>query len=276
MKEAIVPRSDVILTYADFLDEMRTVSEQYRFYQNGVCPHCEATAPVVHYLEDCGVPGLPQSAWARSCSCGWWEIERLAVFGPDVGVDADGYDWAHAARFFRVGILRSFHPQDRQLPVSALREALSKKPDLVYSIHHRKMEELVASVMADFVGNCEVELCGRSGDGGIDLILIIADTTFAIQVKRRTRASSVEGVDEVRMFLAAMKIRGVTGGLFITTADHFSSGAKRVATTAVTKDLVSTFELIDRHRFFGLLEATQRSTDRPVWRAHIEYDPWGA
>jgi len=274
LSDSAAPHSDLILNYSDFIDESRIVSDRDGFYEDGICPHCRVTAPVVRHLDECGVPGLPQLVWAQSCQCGWWQIERHGILGPDLGIDAEDHEWAHIVRFYRRGILRVFRPQDLELPTLALRKALSQKPDLVYYIHHRKMEELVADVMRDFIGNCEVEICGRSGDGGIDLILVISDSPMAIQVKRRTRASAVEGVQEVRHFLAAMQIRGITKGLFVTTADHFSAQASIVAEVAVNRNLVTAFELMDRHRFFSLINATKSCADEATWQVHLEHDPW--
>ena len=51
--------TDVVLTYPDFIDEWRAVSEREAFYREGICPHCEVDAPEVYYSDDSGVPGLP-------------------------------------------------------------------------------------------------------------------------------------------------------------------------------------------------------------------------
>jgi hypothetical protein len=115
---------------------------------------------------------------------------------------------------------------------------------------------------------------GRSGDGGIDLILVLSDAPLAVQVKRRTKPGSVESVEAVRLFLAAMQIRGVTGGLFVTTADHFSRQAHNVAAQAVTLGLVSRFDLIDRHKFFTMIGAIRSDGVPAEWQHHIEYSPW--
>lgn len=46
------------------------------------------------------------------------------------------------------------------------------------------MEELVASVFRDFY-ECEVEVVGKSNDGGVDVIVIDSDNPIMVQVKRR-------------------------------------------------------------------------------------------
>ena len=265
---------DLFLSYTDFLDELQPVSEREVFYSAGFCPHCQVQAPIVHYSEDDSVPGLPQVVWAWSCRCGWWDIQRLGVLGPDTAVDADGYEWAHAANWYRHGILRSFSSSDTNVPTAALRRALVDHPRLVHSLDPRKMEELVASVMSDFIAGCEVSHCGRTADGGVDLVLIHSDSTIAVQVKRRLRPDRVESVSAVREFLAAVKLQGMTGGVYVTTADHFSPQAKEEASRAVTLDLVRTFELVDRHRFFGMINATASAPRLEEWRRHIDDSPW--
>lgn len=269
---------DIVLSYADFIDEWSEVSEKPIFYSGGVCPHCRVDAPVVRYSDNPEVSsvGIAQSLWVRSCPCGWWEIERLGVLGPDIGYDSESYSWAHANKWYRHGVLRSFSIEDHDVPIIALRQALSRYSHLVHSIHSRKMEELVASVMSDFFGGCEVDLCGKTGDGGIDLLMIVCETPKAVQVKRRTNAESVEGVSSIREFLAAMQLRGITQGVYVTTADHFSRPAKKTASRAVTLDLVTSFELLDRHRFFDMLRATAPAIATKNWEPQTTFAPWGS
>lgn len=265
---------DIFLSYTDFIDELKSVSERETFYTAGFCPHCEMQAPLVHQSEDDSVRGVPQVVWAWSCRCGWWDIQRLGVLGPDTGIDDDGHEWAHAANWYRHGILRSLSSSDANVPVTALRRALADHPHLVHSLHPGKMEELVGSVMSDFIADCEVKHCGRTADGGVDLLLILSDSILAVQVKRRIRPDRVESVSAVREFLAAMKLQGIAGGVYVTTADHFSPQAKAEASRAVTLDLVRNFELVDRHRFFGMIEATTSAPRLEEWRRHIDDSPW--
>jgi len=266
---------DLVLSYTDFLDEQHGVSERAPFYNAGVCPHCRVKVPVVHHSSDDSVSGLPQLVWAWSCHCGWWDINRLGVFGPDTGIDADDNEWAHASNWYRHGVLRSFSASDVSIPISALRKAVADNPRLVHSVDHRKMEEFVAAVMSDFYAGSEVVLCGKTADGGIDLLLVLSNTTIAVQVKRRTRPDMVEGVSAVREFLAAVQLQGRTDGVYVTTADHFSRQAEAEATRAVTLGLVRTFELVNRDRFFSMLGATTSAPSLEEWRRHIDYSPWG-
>jgi hypothetical protein len=118
------------------------------------------------------------------------------------------------------------------------------------------MEELTGAVLQDFYPGCEVHLCGKSGDGGIDLLVVVKDVPVAIQVKRRTKPDSTESVEAVRAFLGASLLKGYDHLIFVTTADHFTGGpfgAEKAAERALQKKLVQKFQLIDRHKFFEML-----------------------
>lgn len=71
-------------------------------------------------------------------------------------------------------ILRRFDAAAISLPLDVLRQALLVRERLLHDLHPRKMEQLVQSVFRDFF-HCGVEHCGRTGDGGIDLALVLSD-----------------------------------------------------------------------------------------------------
>lgn len=144
-----------------------------------------------------------------------------------------------------------------EVPLRAIRRALQSRPDVLHQIHHRKMEELVASVMSEFFVNAEVTVCGKSHDGGIDVILVMANTSIAIQVKRRTRPDCVEPVAPIREFLGACLLRGFKQCLYVTSAQHFSRMAIQEAEQAVAMQLVQRFELIEKERLLALLKSVQ-------------------
>ncbi|MDM8161479.1 restriction endonuclease [Labilibaculum sp. K2S] len=81
-------------------------------------------------------------------------------------------------------ILRSFEISSNEVPILSLRTYLTQQNEKIFEIHHRKMEELVASVFREYFA-CEVKIVGKSCDGGIDLILIMSDNPILVQVKRR-------------------------------------------------------------------------------------------
>jgi restriction endonuclease Mrr len=135
----------------------------------------------------------------------------------------------------RHAILKAYRASDQDLPILALRKELVARGNLLHHIHPRKMEQLVASVFSDFHGNCKATVCGRSGDGGIDVILIDSDSPTAIQIKRREHPDRSERVSHIREFIAAMQLNDYYEGMYVTTAENFSLAASREAELAVTK-----------------------------------------
>jgi len=181
-------------------------------------------------------------------TCGWWDVHIFQT-APD--------DWDDCNEVNFRAVLKAYDAVDIDLPVALLRQELLRRHDTVYQIHDRKMEQLVASVLKDFFPGCEVHLCGKTGDQGIDLIVALHDSPIAVQVKRRTKPNSVEAVEAVRAFLGASLIKGFDHLLYVTTADHFTGGpygAESAAERAIRRKLVKTFELIDRHSFFEMLD----------------------
>jgi restriction system protein len=225
------------------------------FDKRGFCPFCKKSIPLVNrqsriQKEVWGFDIFEEYFYAWVCiSCGWWEVKTYEESGTffDDGSDdrIRDIDVKHA-------ILKSYDPQDVSLPVNTLREVLGSRTDYIYEIHPRKMEELVQSVFSDFY-DCQVEHCGRSHDGGIDLILIDSDKPAMVQVKRRVKPDSVEAVSSVREFLGAVLLSGSRRGIFVTTANHFSSSSVDAASQAVTMNLVQEFELYDLDRFLRAL-----------------------
>jgi HJR/Mrr/RecB family endonuclease len=130
------------------------------------------------------------------------------------------------------------------------------------------MEELVGFVFSDFF-NCEVQYCGKSHDGGIDLVLVMADKPVLVQVKRRMKPTDVEPVSSVREFLGAALLAGHTDCIFVTSADHFSSVGQAAARKALTRGLVTRYDLIDRRRFLDILDLV-RTTKTEVWKEQVQ------
>jgi len=137
------------------------------------------------------------------------------------------------------------------------------------------METLVQSVLSDFYPGCEVYRCGSVADGGIDLLLVLSDEPIAVQVKRRTNSDSVEPVSSIRDFLGACQLQEYDSALYVTTADHYSTGqrgAQAAAAKAVELGKMKRFDLIDRDKFFGMLNAVNGANgEAPAWSEHM---PW--
>ena len=159
--------------------------------------------------------------------------------------------------------MREFKIDELELPIATLQNELKKKPKILYEIHDKKFEELVAKVLGEFY-NVEVQIIGKRNDGGIDLIYIESDTPFAIQVKRRKTENKVETVEVVREFLGAVLLKGYSHGKLVTTASKFSSGAKLTKEEIIKTGLMHEFELMDFQRFLDMFHFTSSSkTDYP-------------
>lgn len=225
------------------------------FSRRGWCPFCKKDIPQINHQsriqrEVWGFDIFEEYFYAWVCtSCGWWEVKTYHESGTFFD---NGFDERIRDVDIKHAILKSYALEDVSLPVTTLRRVLNSKTDYIYEIHPQKMEELVQSVFEDFY-DCQVEHCGRSHDGGIDLILLDSDKPAMIQVKRRTKPNSVEAVSLVREFLGAVLLSGSRRGIFVTTANHFSLPSVEAASQAITMNLVQEFELYDLDRFLSVL-----------------------
>ena len=194
---------------------------------------------------------------AQPCNCGWWTVKDIQT--PDAHNSYAPAEWVFSYR----GALRTFSPADVTVPMDSLRRAIATHPDVINSIDPYKMEDLVGAVMTDFWPGAKCKHCGRSNDGGIDLILVNGDKPFAIQVKRRSRSNKGESVHHVTHFIGALMLAGIPDGIFVTTADHFTGAAEKAAASVLESGLVDTFQLIDRKPFLEMLEATTKNLSNP-------------
>lgn len=242
---------------------------EFLYQQIGWCPYCEAETPEVFkakYYRACHDQESNRSIEAWACDgCGWWQIKE------HIG-EVTGYEEHCITEHVLGALVRTFRVDDLRLPLDCLQKELTQNPRLMHYIHPRKMEELVQGVFSDFYA-CEVEHCGRSHDGGIDLLIIQSNSPVLVQVKRRQSEEHVESVAAVREFLGALLLKGGDEGIFVTTADHFSSAARESAKIAIKKELVRRFDLIDFARFLAMLRVT-RSQAPEFWRDHLPAQDW--
>ena len=133
----------------------------------------------------------------------------------------------------------------------------------VHELHPSKMEEFVAGLLKG-VYDCETKWVGRSGDGGVDVIALIADKSVVIQVKRRSKANHVEGVSIVREFCGAMLARGDHSGMIVTTANHFSRAAVEFVDAVTATPVISSIELIDSRMLSSMFDLVREDYSR--WR----------
>jgi hypothetical protein len=240
--------------------------ENFLFRGEGFCPFCNIKAKLVVEHNTLNKPYSEErqklNVWA--CDCGWWEIKDLFFdkcdnrWGFMAGVETASY---------KHGILKSFAPEDIEIPIKVLRNEIKKNPKILYKIHPHNMEKVVQSVLSEYY-DCEVEHCGKSHDGGIDLFVLHSDSPVAVQVKRRQEGKT-ESVSAIRDFLGAMMLKGVKTGIFLTTADHFSLESQKAAKKSITMDLVNKYELIDFEYFIEIFNLVQKKPYEP-WKKYIE------
>jgi hypothetical protein len=285
--------SNILVDYSEFLTDYERLwgngggewpqvqfqrSELF-FEQNAWCPFCRFRACEVfrkRYYKEVNVNYHEENtrdivAW-MCVRCGWWHIqeERTEL----------GYEEHLRYLEYKHAIVRTFAVDDAALPLDSLRRAIHKKPNLIYNVHPRKLEELVQAVFSAH-HECEVSHCGRSHDGGVDLILVNGDRPVLVQVKRRESRDAYESVSTVREFLGAVLLHeeggpGV-GCAFVTTADRFSLPAKRAAEEAVLKKFVAAYELVDVHSFLDMLEAIRDLEADEAWKEHLpEREDWNS
>lgn len=265
---------EYIFDFGDVITETEWMTAQHgadpsRFYASfGRCPSCQLDASVVHTASREDVDGDDSASSryyaveVRQCSCGWWDMRHTESTGSS---STDGWtEWPS----LKHGILKRFDVSRIDLPLELLRTALVNRADIIDHVHSRVMEELVAAVLSDFYPGCEVHHCGRSHDGGIDLLLALSDVPVAVQVKRRLRRDRGESVTAVREFLGAMQVEGLSRGIYVTTADHFSREARSAAARVVQRGAVCGLDLIDRSSFFSMLGVV-RPAVASSWKPHL-------
>lgn len=160
--------------------------------------------------------------------CGWWRTENTMTLREA---------W-HAERLIRskdfncvaYGSVREYDLSAADIPLSELRQWLQKHPSDVVHTNSAAFEKLLAACFRDVYKDVEVIHVGKSGDEGIDILIVRGNAVEAvIQVKRRMKLESAEGVKAVRELNGVLFRRGIAKGIFVTTAKGFTKAAIREA-----------------------------------------------
>lgn len=194
------------------------------------------------------------------CSkCGWWKHEYFQ--------DGESPLWTNRVETHTVvnAIVRKFNVSSNEIPLGSLQREAIKNQNLLYSISPRKMEELVRYCFESYY-SCEVHHCGKSHDGGVDLLVVTSEEPILVQVKRRESPAKGESISAVRDFLGAMFLRQSKAGIFVTTASRFSREAHKAKETLLASQLVNSFDLIDIHSFISMLNVSAKKDQKnPPW-----------
>ena len=225
------------------------------------CPYCynktRKVLKIYRALDEFDEEARIIDCWGCS-KCGWWFKKRI---------NWELHGWSHEIR--EISVLREFDLSHIELPLISLNLELARKPQILYNVHHKKFEELVADVFKDFY-DVDVSVIGKRGDGGIDLIYIHGNTPVAVQVKRRQQPGKVETVSPTREFLGALLLKGVNRGKIVTTADRFSAGAYDTTEKAIEKNLIQEFDLIDIKKFYEMFKYNRRHKAKYPWELILD------
>jgi restriction endonuclease len=234
------------------------------------CPYCASTlamtsrtgSPTYRCRELCRltemvpseVENYQVSTDLRSCKCcGWWAFgEHMSPRSPD------RFDIWHVSK------LRTFRLSSAEFPAAELGSYLKQHPEALYSIAPRALERLTAEVFRN-VMQCEARHVGTTGDGGIDVILVIADQPVLVQVKRRSSPDAVEGVRVVRELLGTLLSKGAFDGMVVSTAKRFSRAAIALAKAPEITSRGYRVELCDYDALNQVLRLASAIGEQP-WR----------
>lgn len=185
-------------------------------------------------------------------SCGWWSSHYY-----DVDLAPSCYTLVHHQAY------ASLRPLDLSIPdqpLQCIKDYLAFDYSARYALHPRLCERLVGDVLSSI--GYSIELTAYQKDGGIDLYLLTdGHRVGAVQIKR-TRDSV--GVEQVREFVGAMVLDGITRGMFVTTS-RFTTPAIAAAGEAGVRGLP--IELLDSQRIFDMLRLQRTPAPR-------SYDDW--
>jgi restriction system protein len=259
----ILDYSQFIKHYGSYgLNSSRENNRELFFEKRGFCSFCKCSIEAVHANSLVDISTLEGAEWHKAenvweCEkCGWWEYYFYSYINGEE--DWGLKDWELTVNS---AILREFEIGSSSIPIEILRDYVSKNEDDIFHIHHKKMEELVASIFRNHY-DCEVKVVGKSNDGGVDLILINSDEPTIVQVKRRMNRRKTESVKEIRDLIGATLLADSRKCIFVTTSDHFSESAIKSRNYALTKSIVDSFELYDFSSFMSILNLYKTDQER--------------
>jgi hypothetical protein len=239
------------------------------------CPFCKGILyRVYHAAADLvlGVNGYEANVVHECSACGWWDYQYVWEH------EGPGWEYADFEKKKLRGIAKRFDTGSIAVPLEVLNKEALKRPDILYETHPSRFEQLVGHVFSAFF-SCEVVHCGKSNDGGVDLILVEAEAPVLVQVKRRADPDATESVSAVRDFLGAMTIKQARKGIFVSTAKRFSPTTNKIAAELVAKSVVDRFDLVDFDRFLAMLRTAGQGGVRPwekvLRRLEVEHEHSG-
>jgi HJR/Mrr/RecB family endonuclease len=224
------------------------------------CPYCRADLRVLErverpFSEDEDIDVETLGALELCPGCRYWRWHFV-----DSQFMARGGEFVHNYVSY-VSKEREFAEVLPDGCASELAQWIRRKQQLWHLMSPRRLERLVADVFRANHADAEVSHVGRPADGGVDVVMVEASgNTWLIQVKRRQRPGSTEGVSTIRNLLGTMILNGARHGVVVSTADHFSTHA--LAAVGRARECGMIVRLVNRVMLDRLIE--------PL----MPYDPW--
>lgn len=236
-------------------------------FKSGRCPVCFGDTSIYRHIPEDQTPPEPythyrilQPVMLVCGKCGWWQSKAeyvIKTYRSLTKLTEQKSEWAY-----------SYHPvieqvdiTSNQIAIADIRQHLLKNWEERRFISACKAESLVASLLKEHL-KCDVFSSTANvnkPDGGIDLFVAHdnGEIKAAVQVKRRI-SKNVEPVTEVRNFVGALAIENIQKGIFVTTAERYSSIA-----LDIPEKLNSRLELdlIDSNKLFEILKCFTKPED---------------
>ena len=273
---------DKIIVYNDYLtlnedittslDEINYEDNEFSLanyysddFDNSICDICHSKLEIV-FLERKEQKLDKSEYWNRiikvyECqNCGWWKLLKNYGYGEVKNTQELGLDDFN--KTLNKGIIKSYNINDKAIPIDILNNEIKKKPELIYSIHSKKFELLACDVFSEFY-QCTVHHCGKSHDGGIDLLMVQSDDPILIQCKRRELPNKIEPISAIREFIGTLFIEDKNKGIYVTTAKDFSRGTKKMIKEQLLKRKFERFDLINYNDFVSMHNFVNKDTVKP-------------
>jgi len=270
-----------IISYNDYVEDYRLTSfdveqertEYFEFNElnKKLCKFCNEKMEIIYKSDNKEDRKYHCSyGWAlidhivlKCIKCGWWKYIYECNNGREGIVDRG------QTRIYK-GAIKVYNSEDEKLPIDVLNEECKKNPNILYNIGTRKFEEFLQNILRG-VYNCDVIHCGKTGDGGVDLIILDADEPIMVQARRRTekRAAFSEPIENIREFLGVMFIDNYKRGIYVTTAKKYSIGAKNILEKILKKRDITKFDLIDFDTLVSIFNLQKINNSAP-WEKLIK------
>ena len=143
-----------------------------------------------------------------------------------------------------------------ELSLEEVRRYLVARSEAMQSVSPARMEELVEAAYRN--AGYRTELVAKTGDGGIDVILLgKGDELIGVQVKRYKNKI---GVEQIREFMGALYVEDFVRGIFVTTSSY-TKGARKYREQLSHKRAYP-IELVDHDSLLALLRIPK--VDGPI------------